>query len=92
MKTNTTRHDENMARLARIEGQVRGVRRMIEDGKYCIDIITQIQAAEAALSSVGKSILKKHMEHCVQDALLGKSKKAASQKIDELIKVMNMKS
>ena len=57
MKRHTTTHDESKKRLARIEGQVRAVSRMIDDREYCIDIITQIQAARSALQSVSKIIL-----------------------------------
>ena len=65
MKKHHTTHIENKARLARIEGQVRAVGRMIDGGEYCIDIITQIQAARSALQSVSKIILEKHLKHCV---------------------------
>ena len=83
-----TRHDENLARLARVEGQVRGIKRMVEEGAYCIDIVTQIQAAQSALGSIGRRVLHKHMDHCVADAMSGKSKKEAKVKIDELMAVM----
>jgi DNA-binding FrmR family transcriptional regulator len=88
MKGHKTRHDENLARLARVEGQVRGLRRMVEEGEYCIDIITQIQAARSALASIGRRILRKHIEHCVTDAVRGKSEKEAQVKIDELMSVL----
>jgi len=93
MKTtgHKVRHNENLARLARIEGQVRGLRRMVEDGVYCVDIITQIQAAQSALGSVGRRILRRHMDHCVTDALAGRSRKTAEEKIDELMKIMDRK-
>jgi len=83
-----TTHGENLARLARIEGQVRGVRRMIEEGEYCIDIITQVQAAQSALGSVARNILEKHLDTCVTEALQSKSRSAVDQKIRELMKVM----
>jgi DNA-binding FrmR family transcriptional regulator len=68
MDISKTTHHENVSRLARIEGQVKGVVRMIEEEEYCIDIITQIQAARSALQSVSKIILEKHIRHCVTDA------------------------
>lgn len=68
MEKPKTTHHENASRLAKIEGQVKGVVRMIEDEAYCIDIITQIQAARSALQSVSKIILEKHIRHCVADA------------------------
>ena len=63
-----TRHDENQARLARIEGQVRGVKRMIDEGAYCVDILTQIHAVQSALGAVKQRIMHKHLDHCVADA------------------------
>jgi len=90
MKTveKTTTHDETLSRLARITGQVQGVRKMVEGKEYCIDIITQIQAARSALRSVEMQILKKHMHHCVNDAFSSGSKKDADKKMDELLNVM----
>ena len=79
------RHDENLARLARIEGQVRGVRRMIESGAYCIDIVNQVEAVRAALSSVSRQILRKHLEHCVSGAMQCGRPVEAKMKIDELM-------
>ena len=73
MKGHATTHAENKARLARIEGQVRAVGRMIDDGEYCIDIITQIQAARSALQSVSKRILEKHVKHFVSGAMAAKN-------------------
>jgi DNA-binding FrmR family transcriptional regulator len=91
MKTTSQkiRHDDNLARLARIEGQVRGLGRMVDEGSYCVDIITQIQAAQSALGAVGKRILRRHMDHCVTDALSGGSRKNAEEKVDELMKIMD---
>jgi DNA-binding FrmR family transcriptional regulator len=87
-KKHTTTHEENLARLARIEGQVRGVRRMIEEGEYCIDIITQVQAVQSALGAVGRNILEKHLDTCVTNTLRSKSREDTDQKIRELMKVM----
>jgi CsoR family transcriptional regulator, copper-sensing transcriptional repressor len=83
-----TTHEEQLTRLARIEGQVRGIRRMIEEGAYCVDILTQVQAAEAALRAVGRNILHKHMQHCVADAFRNPSEEDAEAKINELMDVM----
>ncbi|HOW96444.1 MAG TPA: metal-sensitive transcriptional regulator [Kiritimatiellia bacterium] len=88
MKNHKTRHDENRGRLARIEGQVRGIRRMIEEGEYCMDIVTQVQASVAALQAVGRRVLKKHMEHCVADAFRSRSKRDIETKIAEILKVV----
>ncbi|WP_137658027.1 metal-sensitive transcriptional regulator [Bifidobacterium moukalabense] len=57
-----------IARLNRIEGQVRGIRQMTEDGEYCIDILTQISAANSALKSVALLLLDDHLNHCVRQA------------------------
>lgn len=79
-------HKGNLAALRRIEGQVRGTQKMIEDGKYCVDIITQIQAARGALSTVAEKILEKHLCHCVTNAIKGPSGKEKKKKIDEILK------
>lgn len=81
-------HEETLNRLARIAGQVQGVRRMVEEKKYCIDIVTQIQAVRSALRSVEIQILRKHMHHCVSDAFASGDQKDADEKIEELLKVM----
>ena len=57
-------------RLSRIEGQVRGVTRMVEEDRYCIDILTQIRAARAALVQVESELLKSHLAHCIEDAIV----------------------
>jgi len=63
-------HKENYAkRLRRIEGQVRGIAKMIDDDKYCIDILTQISAVNSALQSVALGLLDEHLGHCVTDAV-----------------------
>lgn len=58
-----------VARLRRIEGQVRGIEKMVEDDRYCIDVLTQVNAARAALESVALKLLADHTEHCVTDAI-----------------------
>jgi DNA-binding FrmR family transcriptional regulator len=83
-----TTHEETLNRLARIAGQVQGVRKMVEEKKYCIDIITQIQAVRSALRSVEMQILKKHMHHCVSGAFASGSQKEADKKMEELLCVM----
>ena len=60
--------DDHLARLRRVEGQVRGIAKMVEDDKYCIDILTQVSAATKALQSVALGLLDDHMSHCVVDA------------------------
>lgn len=72
-------------RLKRIEGQVRGIQKMIEEDRYCVDVLVQISAINAALKKVGFSLMERHTNHCVSDAIhKGEGKEA----IDELMKVM----
>src|SRR6476659_8763964 len=77
-----------LARLGRIEGQVRGVARMVEQDRYCIDVLTQIRAVRAALDKVEQEILQDHLKHCVSDAFAGGSAHDRQAKIDELIEVL----
>ena len=60
--------DDHLKRLRRIEGQIRGISKMVEQDKYCIDILTQVSAATKALQSVALGLLDEHMSHCVVDA------------------------
>lgn len=73
-------------RLNRIEGQVRGVSKMVEEDKYCIDIMTQINAAQAALDKVATELLRDHTKHCLANA---KTKADQNQKADEIVDVVN---
>lgn len=73
-------------RLRRIEGQVRGLQKMIEDGRYCVDILVQIAAVKSALHQVGLSILESHTRGCVADALRERDRE--QEKVDELIHVL----
>jgi len=74
-----------LARLRRIEGQVRGLERMIEEDRYCIDVLTQIAATTTALEAVGLRVLEDHTRHCVAGALASGDEAEATMKIDELI-------
>ena len=87
-KPHATTHEETLHRLRRIAGQVQGIQRMVDDKHYCIDILTQIQAAHSALRAVELQILKKHVDHCVRDAFASGSPAEADRKMDELLKVM----
>ncbi|WDI30975.1 metal-sensitive transcriptional regulator [Hyphococcus flavus] len=78
-KTSTVR------RLNRIEGQVRGVARMVEDERYCIDILHQVQAVKAALSKVEDAILSDHAAHCVAEAIASGDEADQRQKFSELV-------
>jgi len=76
-----------LKRLNRIEGQVRGLARMMEEDRYCIDIVTQIAAARAALRRVEQEVLRDHVHHCVKHAMTSGSKAEQNQKIEELMKL-----
>ena len=75
-------------RLSRIEGQVRGLSKMVEDERYCIDIVTQISAVRAALRRVEEEVLKDHVAHCVEHAIASGSKTDQREKIAELMAVI----
>ena len=76
-----------VARLNRIEGQVQGVRRMMEEGKYCVDILLQLSAVQGALEQVRKILLGRHIESCVAEAMASGRKADRQKKIDELLEV-----
>ena len=77
-------HADNSTSLRRIEGQVRGVQQMIDDKRYCMDIVNQIKAIKSALSRVESKVLEKHLRSCVTQVL---NKKEMEEKITELVKV-----
>jgi DNA-binding FrmR family transcriptional regulator len=76
-------------RLNRIEGQVRGIARMISDDRYCIDIVTQISAARAALRRVEEEILRDHVGHCVEHAIASGDAEEQRRKVAELMQVLS---
>jgi CsoR family transcriptional regulator, copper-sensing transcriptional repressor len=75
-------------RLSRIEGQVRGLSKMVEEDRYCIDIVTQISAVRAALRRVEEEVLRDHVAHCVEHAITSGSKADQREKIAELMAVI----
>ncbi len=77
-----------LKRLNRIEGQVRGLARMVEDERYCIDIVTQIAAVRAALRRVEEELLRDHVGHCVEHAIKSGDKAEQRRKVAELMDVM----
>ena len=77
-----------LKRLGRIEGQVRGLARMVEDDRYCIDIVTQISAVRAALRRVEEEVLRDHVAHCVEHAIASGDKADQRRKIAELMEVV----
>jgi DNA-binding FrmR family transcriptional regulator len=72
-------------RLRRIEGQVRGLQRMVEEDAYCVDVLTQVAAVQTALEQVAVKVLDGHVRHCVADAVSGDDDAAATEKLDELM-------
>ncbi|MFC1808968.1 metal-sensitive transcriptional regulator [Candidatus Omnitrophota bacterium] len=88
MKNNPD-HSQNLVALRRIEGQVRGVQKMIEERKYCVDIINQIYAVRGALARVEDKILKRHFEHCVTDVMEGRSPGDKEKKLDEIFTMIH---
>ena len=77
-----------LTRLGRIEGQVRGLARMVENDRYCIDIVTQIGAVRAALRRVEEEILRDHVAHCIEHAISSGDKSDQRRKVAELMDVM----
>jgi DNA-binding FrmR family transcriptional regulator len=78
----------SIKRLNRIEGQVRGLARMVESDRYCIDIVTQIAAVRAALRRLEEEVLRDHVGHCVEHAITSGNKTEQRQKIEELMAVI----
>jgi len=80
--------DRNMKRLRRIEGQVRGLQRMVEEERYCADIMTQIGSAQEALRSVGRELMRNHLKHCAAQALRSEDPAKSESMYDELVDLM----
>jgi DNA-binding FrmR family transcriptional regulator len=91
MKKNRPINDNKqlITRLTRIEGQVRGVARMVEEDRYCIDILNQIQAVKAALKKVEEQVLKDHAAHCVAHAIQSGNVKDQTEKFSELVELFS---
>jgi DNA-binding FrmR family transcriptional regulator len=77
-----------LKRLSRIEGQIRGLSRMVEEDRYCIDVITQISAVRAALRRVEQEVLRDHIGHCVKEAMQSDDTRNQDRTIQELIDVL----
>ena len=91
MSTNAD-HRSHLSRVNRIEGQVRGIKNMIEEKKYCVDILTQIKAARSALKGLELQILEGHANHCLMNAVSSGSKKDAKEKINEVMELIKKSS
>lgn len=88
MANQLTTHEAELVRLRRIEGQIRGVQRMIEEKRYCVDILTQISSIVGAIKSVEENILERHLHGCVKLSFTKGSKDDRAEKIDEVIEVL----
>ena len=79
--------ERNLNRLRRIEGQVRGLHKMVQEDRYCADILTQISAVHEALQAVGRELMRNHLKHCASHAIRS-SPAAANAMYDELVEMM----
>ena len=79
-------------RLRRVEGQVRGVARMVEEERYCIDVLTQLRAARAALSRVETEMLRDHLDRCIETAIVSGDKAEQRRKASELIELLDRRA
>lgn len=86
--TRRNRRKSTQTRLSRIEGQVRGLQKMIEDDRYCVDILVQVKAVSAALKRVEGELLKDHVDHCLADAIASDDIKEREIKVAELIDLL----
>lgn len=78
----------NLRRLSRIEGQIRGLQRMVEDDRYCADILTQISSVQEALRAVARALMRNHLAHCASHAIRNGSEKDRQAMYDELLEII----
>ncbi|MDQ6760579.1 MAG: metal-sensitive transcriptional regulator [Acidobacteriota bacterium] len=78
----------NLNRLRRIEGQVRGLHKMVEEDRYCADIVVQISSVQEALRSVGRALMRNHLRHCATEAMTSGDKAQAEAMYDELLELI----
>jgi Uncharacterized protein conserved in bacteria len=78
----------NLRRLSRIEGQLRGIQRMVEEDRYCVDILTQVSSAQEALRAVARSLMRNHLEHCASHAIRNGSAEERRAMYDELLEMI----
>ncbi len=82
-------HTSQIPRLNRIEGQIRGISKMIQEERYCVDILTQIRSASSALAKVQENIFRVHLEGCVRDSLTGDDTLDRDAKVDEILEILS---
>jgi len=80
--------DEILSRLRKVEGQIRGIQRMVSEDAYCVDILTQISAVVSGVEKVGLRVLREHLQGCVSEAIRSKKPDESDEKIDEVVKVV----
>ena len=78
----------NLRRLSRIEGQLRGIQRMVEEDRYCVDILTQLSSAHEALRAVARSLMRNHLEHCMTHAIKSGTEDEKQDMYDELLEMI----
>lgn len=88
MNQQITTHDEELNRLRKIEGQIPGIQKIIEEKRYCIDILTQISSTVGALKSVEENILERHIKGCVNQTFKKGSREDRAEKNDEVIEML----
>ncbi len=81
-------HQDQVIRLNRVEGQIKGIKKMVEDRRYCIDILSQIKAVTSALRQVELSILETHIRGCVRDAMESQERDTIEAKLEEIMKLV----
>ena len=80
-------HENQLVRLKKVEGQVRGIQTMIEERRYCMDLLSQTRAVTGAMRKIESGILESHLKQCVNDAISSKSSEEATLKINEIIRI-----
>jgi len=88
MNNQMTTHEAELVRLRRIEGQIRGIQKMIEEKRYCVDILTQLTSIVGAIKSVEENILERHLRGCVHQSFTKGNKEDKARKIDEVVDVL----
>jgi DNA-binding FrmR family transcriptional regulator len=88
LRSGPTTKKKLLDRLGRVDGQVRGIARMVEEDRYCIDVLTQLQAVRAALAGIEAEMLKNHLHHCVEGAIVSGNAAEQRRKACELIELL----
>lgn len=82
-------HKDQLTRLNKIEGQIKGIKKMVEDRRYCIDIITQVRAATSALKKIELGVLEGHIQHCVKHAIESGDQAVVDEKMNEIMNLIS---